>query len=175
MAAELHTDFPERFADRRKLFALAENGSRRELRLEEFWPHQGRMVFKFAGVDSIGQAEELVGCELQVPRAQRIQLDPGAFYVSDLVGCEAWDHSPATPRHFGIVADVQFGSGEAPLLVVRGPRAEHLVPFAAEYVVGVDLQGKRLDMRLPEGMLALDAPLSDEEKRDQHRPDRNRS
>lgn len=168
VAAELHTDFPERFAERRHLSALAENGDRRELQLEEFWPHLGRMVFKFEGVDSIGDAEALVGCELQVPRAERTQLEAGAFYVSDLVGCEAWDHSAATPQAIGTVADVQFGAGEAPLLIVRHGRAEHMVPFADEYVVAVDLEHKRLDMRLPEGMLALDAPLTDEEKRDQH-------
>jgi 16S rRNA processing protein RimM len=168
VAAELHTDFPERFAERRHLFALAESGERRELQLEEFWPHLGRMVFKFEGVDSIEDAERLVGCELQVPRADRTPLEPGAVYVSDLQGCEAWDHAGGTPRKIGMIADVQFGAGQAPLLIVREGRSEHMIPFAAEFVVTVDLQRKRLDLRLPEGMLRLDAPLSDEEKRDQH-------
>jgi len=40
-------------------------GQRRELQLEEHWFHKGMVVFKFAGVDSITDAEALIGCEIQ--------------------------------------------------------------------------------------------------------------
>jgi 16S rRNA processing protein RimM len=42
-----------------------------------------------------------------------------------------------------------------------------LVPFAAEFVKKSDLPGRRIEMQLPEGLLDLDAPLSDDEKRRQ--------
>jgi 16S rRNA processing protein RimM len=67
----------------------------------------------------------------------------------------------------GAVADVQFGAGEAPLLVVRSGKKEFLIPFAAEYLRRLDLPGRRLEMALPEGLLDVDAPLTDEEKRRQ--------
>jgi 16S rRNA processing protein RimM len=161
VAAELHTDFPEKFAERKKLFALAADGERRELRLEEFWPHKSYVVLKFAGVDSITDAEALVGCEIQVPREQRAELDAGA-YVSDLVGCEVFDRE----RSIGEVKDVQFGAGEAPLLVVAQGSKEILIPFAQEFIAGIDIEGKRVEMKLPAGMLELDAPLSAEEKKE---------
>lgn len=159
VAAELHTDFPEKFAERKKLFALAADGERRELRLEEYWSHKSYVVLKFAGVDSITDAEALVGCEIQVPREQRAELDAGA-YVSDLVGCEVFDRE----RSIGEVKDVQFGAGEAPLLVVTQDSKEMLIPFAQEFIAGIDIEGKRVEMKLPAGMLELDAPLSEEEK-----------
>ncbi len=56
VSAELFTDFPERFAERRHLFALGTTGNRRELELEDFWPHKGRMILKFAGIDNIDAA-----------------------------------------------------------------------------------------------------------------------
>jgi 16S rRNA processing protein RimM len=161
VAAELHTDFPEKFAERKKLFALAADGERRELRLEEFWSHKSYVVLKFAGVDSITDAEALVGCELQVPLEQRAALDAGA-YVSDLVGCEVFDRE----RLVGKVKDVQFGAGEAPLLVVGEGAREILIPFAQEFIAGIDIEGKRVEMKLPAGMLELDAPLSAEEKKE---------
>jgi 16S rRNA processing protein RimM len=161
--AELHTEFPERFAERRKLFALADDGTRRELQLEEFWLHKGRVVLKFAGVDSIGDAETLAGCELQIPAADRAPLPQGAAYVSDLVGSELYDGT----RRVGRVEDVQSGAGEAQLLVVKAGNRELLIPFAAEYVKSFQAVGKRLEMQLPEGMLELDAPLTEEEKREQ--------
>ena len=82
--AELHTDFPERFEERRKLSGLAADGSRRELQLEEHWFHKGGVVLKFAGVDSISDAEQLAGMELQVPREERAELEAGAAYVSEI-------------------------------------------------------------------------------------------
>src|SRR3954467_6338832 len=160
VAAELHTDFPEKFAERKKLFALDADGKRRELQLDEHWPHKSYVVLKFAGVDSISDAEALVGCEIQVPRERRAEVESGAAYVSDLVGCAVFDHG----RAIGNVKDVQFGAGEAPLLVVSEGSTEMLIPFAQEFIAGIDIQGKRVEMKLPAGMLELDTPLSQEEK-----------
>lgn len=159
VAAELHTDFPEKFAERKKLFALTADGKRSELRLEEYWPHKSYVVLKFAGVDSITDAEALVGCEIQVPLEQRAELDTGA-YVSDLVGCEVFDRE----RLVGKIKDVQFGAGEAPLLAISSGAKEILIPFAQEFIAGIDIAGRRVQMKLPAGMLELDAPLSAEEK-----------
>jgi 16S rRNA processing protein RimM len=167
--AELHTSFPERFAERRRLWCLAPDGSRREMRLEEQWFHKGGVVLKFAGVDSISDAERLAGCEVQVPQEQRTGLEPGSAYVSEIVGSDVWIDNGR--RFLGRVSEVQFGAGEAPLLVVKLPvcaaQNEVLVPFAQEFVKGLDPVAKRLDLELPEGMLELDAPLSEEEKQRQ--------
>lgn len=163
-AAELFTDFPERFASRRHLLALDARGQRRELELEDYWFHKGQVVLKFKGVDSITDAEALAGCEIQLPRSGRVVLEEGTLYVSDLVGCEVYDAG----QQVGTVQDVQFGAGEAPLLVVRGAK-EYLVPFAAEYIEKIALGDKRVEMKLPAGMLELDAPLTAEEKQQQRR------
>ncbi|HEV8493035.1 MAG TPA: ribosome maturation factor RimM [Candidatus Angelobacter sp.] len=174
VAATLLTDFPELFATRKKLFALggsaAQGGgatfginTRRKLDLDEHWFHKGMVVLKFAGVDSIGEAETLVGSEIQVPRSERAALGRDEFYVSDLAGCTVTDSG----REIGRIKDVQFGSGEAPLLVIEGEK-EYLVPFASAYIQRIVLEQKRLEMKLPEGMLELDAPLSREEKQRQH-------
>jgi 16S rRNA processing protein RimM len=167
VAAELHTDFPERFAERQRIYALQHGETRRQLQLENFWPHLGRIVLKFRGVDSISEAEQLVGCELQIPAADRAPLEPGSAYVSDLAGCTVWDAREEPPQAVGVIADVQFGAGEAPLLVVRSEKKEFLIPFAAEYLQSLDLPARRVEMRLPEGLLDVDAPLTEEEKRRQ--------
>ncbi|HEV7673987.1 MAG TPA: ribosome maturation factor RimM [Candidatus Angelobacter sp.] len=184
VAATLLTDFPELFETRRKLFALSGTGgakqsgtaelSRRKLDLDEHWFHKGMVVLKFAGVDSISDAEMLVGSEIQIPRSERAALGSDEFYVSDLIGCTVIDSG----REIGRVRDVQFGSGEAPLLVIEGGlisggvisgKKEYLVPFAAAYIEKIVLEQKRLEMKLPEGLLELDAPLNQEEKQRQHK------
>ncbi len=148
-----------------RLWALPKDGDgpRRELKIEELWPHKGYLVLKFGGVDSISEAETLVGCELQVPARERSQLEPGWVYVSDLVGCAVFDGE----REIGLVADVQFGAGEAPLLIVKAGSKQYEIPYAEAYLKSADLAHKKICMTLPEGMLELNAPLTAEEKEQQ--------
>lgn len=141
---------------------MAADGSRRELELESFWPHKSQIVLRFRGVESISEAESLVGCELQIPAGERAELEEGTAYVSDLVGCRVWN----SDREIGKVTDVRFGAGEAPLLVVKGAQ-EYEIPFAQAFLERVDLPGRQIRMRLPEGMLEVNAPLTEEEKKQQ--------
>ena len=164
----MHSDVPERFKAGLRLSALGRNDSRRELEIEELWPHKAHLVLKFAGVDSSSDAEALVGCELQVPREQRAQLEPGWTYISDLVGCTVFDGA----REIGKITDVRFGAGAAPLLVVRAGEKEHEIPYAEAYLLSVDLARRQIKMLLPEGMLELDAPLTTEEKKQQRHANR---
>ena len=146
-----------------RLWALAGDGSRRELEVEESWPHKSYLVLKFAGIESISDADALVTCELQVPESERARLEPGWAYVSDLIGCVVFDGL----REIGKVHAVQFGAGEAPLLVVRSGSKEYEIPYAEAYLASKDLEHKMIGMKLPEGMLELNAPLSVEEKEQQ--------
>lgn len=166
VASEILSDIPGRFVVGMKLLALPResDGNRRELQVEDIWPHKGLLVIKFAGVDSISQAEALVGCELQVPRNDRSTLQPGWTYVSDLVGCALLDHG----REIGRIEDVHFGAGEAPLLAVRAAAAGLIeVPFAEAYLDAVDVERRQVRMKLPAGLLEVNAPLTAEEKRQQ--------
>jgi 16S rRNA processing protein RimM len=165
VAAEIHSDVPERFVAGMKLFALPKNqDSRRELEIEDLWPHKGLLVLKFHGVDSMSDGELLIGSELQVPSAERSQLEPGWNYISDLIGCRVLDRA----HEIGRIEDVQFGAGEAALLiVVNGTGKKFEVPFAEAYLEGVDVGQRQVRMNLPDGMLEINAPVTAEEKQEQ--------
>jgi 16S rRNA processing protein RimM len=170
LLAELLTDFPERFEERKQVFLAApgfdgEAAQARAAEVVAFWlpvgKNEGRIVLQFAGVDSITQAEALGGLEVLVPDEERAPLDDDAVYISELVGCTVYDGAVAV----GVIADVQFpatadGSRRledaAPLLEVTSPDGnEILIPFAKAFIVGVDTKGKRVDMALPEGLLEV--------------------
>lgn len=166
VAAEILSDIPDRFAVGMKLLALPRDAGsqRREFEVEELWPHKGLLVVKFSGVDSISDAEALIGSELQLPRSQRSQLEAGWNYVSDLAGCTVLDRGSA----LGKIEDVQFGAGEAPLLIVRDAAGKLVeVPFAEAYLDRVDIERRQVEMKLPEGLLEVNAPLTPEEKIEQ--------
>jgi 16S rRNA processing protein RimM len=164
VAVEVHSDIPDRFAEGMKLLALEKSGeARRDLEVEGFWPHKGLLVLKFRGVDSMSDAEELIGCELQVESADRASLEQGWNYISDLVGCVVLDHG----LEIGRIEDVQFGAGEAPLLIVGAGGKKFDVPFAEAYLDAVDMSQRQMRMNLPEGMLEINAPMTAEEKQEQ--------
>jgi len=171
VAVELHTDVPDRFRQGMKLWALPKaemkTSQRRELTVEDFWPHKGFLVLKFAGVETISEAEVLKGTELQVPRSERAELEPGWTYLSDLAGCTVFDGG----REVGKIVDVVFGAGEAPLLKVRGETQQgrttlpYEIPFAEAYLEEVDIARKMVRMRLPEGLLDVNAAVTRKERR----------
>ena len=162
--ADLLTDFPERFADRRRLYLVASETSRapaREMTLERHWQHKGRVVLKFGGVDSINDAEALRGLLVAIPASERAPLADDSVYVSDLIGSEVVDLT-AAPVPVGKVTDVDR---EAGLLVVQPPRGQEILfPFAKAYLVKIDTAAKRIEMRLPAGLLEINAPITEEER-----------
>jgi 16S rRNA processing protein RimM len=70
-------------------------------------------------------------------------------------------------REIGTVAKVEFGAGEAPLLIVQQGKQEHMIPLAEAFTRRVDLEQKKIELQLPEGMLEINAPLTSAEKKQQ--------
>jgi 16S rRNA processing protein RimM len=162
VAAELHTDVPDRFRPEMKLWALTKDGQRREVTVEDLWPHKSFLVLKFQGIETMNDAELLIGAELQLPIAERAELEPGWTYLSDLIGCTVFDGQ----REIGKIEDVQFGAGEAPLLVVRDKEKQvklpYEIPFAEAFLEKLDLEKKQVRMKLPEGLLEVNDPVKKE-------------
>jgi 16S rRNA processing protein RimM len=132
----------------------------REITLESHWLHKGRVVLKFAGIDSINDAEGLRGFDVVIPASERAELNDGSVYISDLIGCEVVDLA-SEAHSIGTIADVDR---QASLLIVQPAKGgEHLIPFAQAYLVKIDVAAKRVEMRLPEGLLEINAPVADEE------------
>jgi 16S rRNA processing protein RimM len=127
----------------------------RQIDLIHHWLHKGGIVLHFAGIDSISAAETLAGLIVAIPHSERAPLADDEVYIADLIGCTLVDVSPDPPQTLGAVEDVDRTAGPAPLLIVNGPRGEILVPFAKSYLRKIDLENRRLEMALPEGLSDL--------------------
>ena len=157
--ADLLTDFPERFSIRKRLFLLAPSAPERPVELENYWLHQGRIVFKFAGVDSMNDAEALRGLDIAIPQIERAPLEDGAVYISDLLGCVLVDSRSG--HEVGFISEVDRESTSTSLLVVDTPASgQLLVPYVLAFHPRVDLALRRVSIELPEGLLELNAPAS---------------
>jgi 16S rRNA processing protein RimM len=163
--ADLLTDFPEKFADRRRLFLAPANGKTepRPVELEDFRLMHGRVVLKFSGTESISDAETLRGLDVVIPVEERAPLDPDAAYIDDLIGCSVYDHAAGEPRLIGSIIDVDRQATASDLLVVRRddkPGVNVDIPFVKAMLLRLDVPSRRIDMRLPEGLLELNAPAA---------------
>jgi 16S rRNA processing protein RimM len=176
--ADILTDFPEKFADRRRLWLLADpesaraasNPAPREVELQAHWLHKGGIVLHFAQYDSISAAETLAGSIVAIPIAERARLSDDEVYIADLIGCALFDVAKSEAAGteadrpvsvgqvlIGQIEDVDRTAGPVALLVVRGAKSEEeiLIPFAKSYLRAIDLAAKRVEMALPEGLTNL--------------------
>jgi 16S rRNA processing protein RimM len=147
------TDFPElRFRIGATLYARHGTGPIEPLRVTAVRFQQGRPILGVAGFSSIGEAERLAGAELKVPASEQAALPEGHYYHHQLIGCAVVTRDG---RELGSVKNVE-GGGSATRLVVRGPRAEVLIPLAQEFCQ-VDVAAKRIVVSPPEGLLEVTA------------------
>ncbi|MGH9943124.1 MAG: ribosome maturation factor RimM [Pyrinomonadaceae bacterium] len=152
VACELLTDFPERFEGLEELIALTPAGEQCLVEVERAWLHGGRVVLKIAGYDNPEDARVLVGYQLAVPESDAVELEEDEYYDWQLEGCRV---ETVGGVELGRVRSV-WHTGAAPVLVIRGdaPGApEHLVPLAKAICVEIDVEGKRIRVDPPEGLV----------------------
>ena len=151
------TSHPNRFARLKSVRLIGDPPFiTRTLVVEEVWEHSGALVFKFAGIDSMTDAETLRGTEVQIPRTQRIQLEPGEYFHSDLIGCEVRDR--ASNRLIGIVTGFEENSGQPLLEIDKG---KTLIPFVKAFCVDIRPADKLILTDLPEGLEDLGLPVGE--------------
>ena len=148
VAADILTDFPDRF-EHLVVVALEKEGhAPLRLNLENHWFHKHRVILKFQGVDAITPAERLIGYEVTIDNSELRVLQPGSYYQHDLVGCRIEDQDGSVR---GEVMEVLGGPGNY-LLKVSRETGDFLVPFAESYFPKIDVLNKVLICDLPEGL-----------------------
>ena len=148
-SANVLTDFPERFENLETVFAVRADGSREELKIENFWFQKGRIILKFAGVDSIEAAETLRGAEICVPESEAVELEEDEYFDWELKDCTV---ETVEGEQIGRVKEM-MRTGGTEILVVEGAEKEYLIPFAETICTEVDVENKLIRVDTPEGLL----------------------
>jgi 16S rRNA processing protein RimM len=120
--------------------------------------HSGRLLLSFDGCTSRSGAERLRNVLLvaDVDPDERLE-DPDEFFDRQLVGLRV---ETVAGAELGELAEMLHLPGQDVLVVRRHDGRESLVPFIAEFVPEVDLEGGRVVVDPPGGLLddLLDDP-----------------
>jgi 16S rRNA processing protein RimM len=151
----------DRLLDSGRQLRMELGGTSRTVKIEFFRRQNGRFVMKFAGIDSIEDAEKIVGAELRIPESEIPEAEEGSFYTFHLRGCRVYaihegDGSAdgSEDEYIGDVTGIVDGGGSQ-LLQVGSGKEETLIPFAESIVKKVDLAGRRIEVELPKGLREL--------------------
>jgi 16S rRNA processing protein RimM len=148
-AAIPFSDHQERFQSLSRVYLFGSSPAPGKYEVESVRDASGSMLFKFRGIDSISDAEPWRGAEVRIPREERLDLDPGEFYLSDLAGCEVVERG--TGQSLGMVSGWNEGGASGLLEVGK----DLLIPFVRSICVVIDVEAKRIEVELPEGLKDL--------------------
>jgi 16S rRNA processing protein RimM len=154
VAAEILTDVPARFDSLRRTYLEHPGHMPNSTVVERAWMHKGRIILKFAGIDSIEDANRLRNLSVLIRHEERKALPAHHYYVSDLVGCRVITQDNG-PREVGTVTEVEPTGGVDLLHVSRRDGRELLIPLAEAVCTRIDPEGKRIVVEPPEGLLDL--------------------
>ena len=149
VVAKILTDFPERFDNLERVFAIDEKGEVSELELEKFWFQKERIILKFAGIDSIEEAETLRNSEICVPESEAVELEEDEFFDWELEDCEVVS---IEGDRIGKVKEI-FRAGENINLVVEDGEKDYMIPFVEAICTEVDVEKKLIRADVPRGLL----------------------
>ena len=144
---EPFSDRPERFPSLQSVYVPGEGGGARAIEVVSCWPHKGRFVLKFEGVESIDEAEAFRGMDVRIPEEDLPALPAGSYYHHQLKGLAVFDEAGSP---VGSVHEILETGGEAPVLSVRAAGAETLIPLAEAFVREVDLAAGRIVVVRPQ-------------------------
>jgi len=150
VAAEILSDFPERFSSLTRVYLSSGNQGNWEV-LERHWFHGQRVIFKFEGRNRPHEVEDLIGCEVQVPLSERVDPPEDTFFDSDLIGCQVFEEKEV----LGTINSVLKVSETTTLVVITADDTEFMIPLVRQFVREVNIDSKAVHVQLPSGMLDL--------------------
>jgi len=139
------TDFPDRFQAGQEIILALEKG-RRSHKIERSRPHRGGIIVKLAGVETRSDAEELRDIDIIIDEEHLRELEPGRFYVFDIVGLKVVTDDG---REQGTVTEVLQGGANDVYVTSTGL----CIPALKDVVADVDITRGVMVIRAVPGLL----------------------
>jgi 16S rRNA processing protein RimM len=125
----------------------ASKAERRDIRSVRIDAKQ--VVLSLYGLETLQEANKYRNKYLFVPKEQTIKLQPGNYFMDEVIGCEVVTEEQV---NVGIVADL-LSLPANDIWVVRNGSKEFLIPAVKAIIRKVDMKMKRITIHALEGLL----------------------
>lgn len=143
------TDDPERFKQLKEVIVDTKK-EQLPLAVQQVRFFKNMVILKFKGYDTINDIEKYKGCDLLIHRSQAIPLNPGEYFISDLIGLTVFTDDG---RELGRLKDVmQTGANDVYVVELPSGR-EVLIPAIKPCILDVNLEAGQMKVHLLDGLL----------------------
>jgi 16S rRNA processing protein RimM len=136
------------FAPGRKVIAVGAAGDETVYEIEWAQSHGRTVLLGIQGIGQRSQAEALAGCDLFFDRATLPEPEDGTYYWADLIGIEVY---AAGGAFLGRIESI-FQTGSNDVYVVKQKNRELLLPALRSVIKSVDVESRRMEVEVPEGL-----------------------
>lgn len=107
-------------------------------------------ILKFKGLDHINDIEKYKGKSLLVTRENAVKLKENEYFIADMLGMGVFT---VDGKQLGILSDVLETGANDVYVVETEDKKELLLPAIKECILMVDIQNRRMDVHLMEGLV----------------------
>lgn len=143
------TDDPERFKKLKKV--LLDTGKEMlPLEVQGVKFSKQFVIVKFKGIDNINDIERYKRCPLLVERQDAVKLEENEYFIADMLGIDVVTEDG---EDFGVLKDViETGANDVYVIDSR-EHGEVLVPAIRECILEVDVEARKMTVRLMDGLI----------------------
>lgn len=145
------TDFEEqRFEKGTELLITRGNQVVKEVTVESYRTHKNNLLVKFVGIDSIEEAEKLKNLQIKIDSDNIGELEENEFYFHEIIGCEVFDENG---KSLGEISEI-LTPGANDIWVIKSQNGkEILIPYIEDVVKKIDVENKKIDIEVMEGLI----------------------
>ncbi|CAN5459111.1 ribosome maturation factor RimM [soil metagenome] len=152
IVAHLDVDFPENYKNLESVF-ISKNKEKVLIPffIEKIHILKNKATIKFEEIDSVEEADAILNQELYLPLESLPPLTGNQFYFHEIIDFEVVDREK---RLLGLVKDV-YNLPNQDLISMIYQNKEVLIPINDDTIQEVDRLNKKLQVKLPDGLLKI--------------------
>ncbi len=151
------TDYIDRFLNLEKIHLYSEKkNSFFENNTGSYWFYiedveipRDFVKLKLEGINDRNNSDLLRGFLITIPIGERIERDEGEYYYYELIDCEVYEGG----KRIGIVKAIENYGSDDLLNIEKKNKKEVFIPYRDEFIMKIDIEEKRIDVKLIEGLI----------------------
>lgn len=107
------------------------------------------VILKFEGINDINDVEKYKQCKLFVDREHAVSLEKDEYFIADLIGLDVLKEDGAL---LGVLTEIIPTGANDVYVVTNADKREYLLPAIKECILSIDMDDRRMTVRLMKGM-----------------------